>query len=204
MVRQEILVIAPGQQRQGFTQRNQLLIGIKHRIGVRQRRLNVDLPVVIAKADPRLTVAEAAVLPGVPWHRRAAVVARLTGEDCQQFVRALPLRCAFDKHIVAFDVAIVADVAEVRVGHADLFALIDIGRALHAVQHHRQHLRRRHPVLAFVAKARHDARLIVVTPEQRVPRPIVHPLLPVTEQRFQRHIVRAGEGPFFTAGIIDL
>jgi hypothetical protein len=56
------------------------------------------------------------------------------------------------------------------VGHANLFALIDIGRALHAVQHHRQHFRRRYAVFAFVAKARHDARLIVVTPEQRVPR----------------------------------
>ncbi len=203
MVRQEILIITPGQQRQGFTQRNQLLIGIKHRIGVRQRRLDVDLLVVIAKADPRLTVAEATVLAGVPRHRRAAVVARLAGKDCQQFVRALPLRRTFDKHIVALDVAIIADAVEVRIGHTDLFALINIGRALHAVQHHRQHLRRRHPVRAFVAKARDDARLIVVTPEQRVPCPVVHPLLPVAEQRLQRHIVRAGEGPFLSAGIID-
>jgi hypothetical protein len=174
MLRQQILIIAPGQQRQGFTQRNQLLIGIKHRIRVRQRRLDVDLG-SYRQRNPRLTVAKATVLAGVPLHRRAAVVARFAGQDRQQFVRALPLRRTFDKHIVAFDVAIIGDAAEVRIGHADLFALIDIGRALHAVQHHRQHFRRRHPVLAFVAKARHDARLIVVTPEQRVPRPIVHP-----------------------------
>ena len=117
----------------------------------------------------------------MPRHRRAAIVARFAGQNRQQFIRALSLRRALDKHVMAFHVAIIADVAEMRVGHANLFALIDIGRALHAVQYHRQHLRRRHPVLALVAEARHDARLIVVTPEQRIPRPVMHPLLPVAE-----------------------
>ena len=93
---------------------------------------------------------------------------------------------------MAFHIAIIGNLAEVRVGHADLFTLVDIGRALHAMQDHRQHFGRRNAVFTFIAKTRHDARLIVVTPEQRVPGLIVHALLPVTEQGFQRDIIGFG------------
>ena len=91
-----------------------------------------------------------------------------------------------------------------RVGHANLFALVDIRRSLHAMQHHRQHFCRRHAVFTFITKARNNARLIVVTPEQGIPCHVVHSLLPVAEQCFQRHKVRFSQRPFFTTGIIDL
>jgi hypothetical protein len=62
----------------------------------------------------------------------------------------------------------------------------------------------RYAVFPFVTKARHDARLIVVTPEQRVPGFVVHPLLPVAEEGFQRHEVRLRQRPLFAAGVIHL
>ena len=71
-----------------------------------------------------------------------------------------------------------------RVGHTQFFTLVDIRRALHPVQHHAEHFRRRHAVFPFVTKARHDARPVMVTPEQRVPGFVVHPLLPVAEKGF--------------------
>ncbi len=91
-----------------------------------------------------------------------------------------------------------------RVGHAELFTLVDIRGALHAVQHHAEHLRGVNAVFSFITEARHDAWLVVVTPEQRIPGFVVHPLLPVTEEGFQRDEVRLRLRPFFAAGIIDL
>ena len=58
--------------------------------------------------------------------------------------------------------------------------------------------------VTFITKARNNARLIVVTPEQGIPCHVVHSLLPVAEQCFQRHKVRFSQRPFFTTGIIDL
>ena len=202
MFRQQILIVAPGQHRRALAQRNQLLIGIKHRFRVRQRRLGVNLAIVIAQRNPRLAGGESAALTTVPLHGRAAVIARFAGQNRQQFIRIPALRRAFDKHVVALNVAIIGNARKVWIRHADLFALIDIGRALHTVKHHRQHFRRRDAVLSLVAEAGDDTRLVVVTPEQRVPRAIVHPLLPVPEQRFQGYKIRARQRPLLAAGIV--
>ncbi len=96
-------------------------------------------------------------------------------------MRIAPLAVQGGKHVMAFHIAIIGNLAEVRIGHADLFTLVDVGRALHTVQHHRQHFCGRNAVFTFIAKTRHDAWLVVVTPEQRVPGLIVHALLPVAE-----------------------
>lgn len=90
-----------------------------------------------------------------------------------------------------------------RIGHPQFFALIDIGRALHAVKHHRQHFGGLHAEFAFIAKTRHDARLIVVTPEQRIPCMVVHTLLPVSKNLLELDEIRFCQRPFFPIGIID-
>ncbi|SBL41070.1 Uncharacterised protein [Klebsiella oxytoca] len=204
MFRQQVLVIAPGQHRRALAQRNQLLIGIKHGFRVRQRCFGVNLAIVVAQRNPRLACGESAVFTTVPLHGRAAVIARFTGQNRQQFIRVPALSRAFDIHVVALNVAIIGDARKVRISHANLFALINIGRALHAVQHHRQHFRRRDAVFPFITETGDDARLIVVTPEQRIPGAIVHSLLPVPEQRFQRHKIRSRQRPLLSAGVVHL
>ncbi len=89
-------------------------------------------------------------------------------------------------------------------GHPQLFALIDIGRALHAVQQHRKAFCRGDAQRTFITKARDDTRLIVVTPEQRIPRHVVHPALPLRKNRLELNEVRCRQRPFVALGIIHL
>ncbi|MNL70225.1 hypothetical protein D3C87_1951920 [compost metagenome] len=72
------------------------------------------------------------------------------------------------------------------------------------MQDHTEHFGGGHAVFALIAKARHNARLIVITPEQRIPRLIVHPLLPVAEQGFERYEIGQRQRPFFAVRVIHL
>ena len=68
-------------------------------------------------------------------------------------------------NVQCFNVAVLIQRSEMRIGHTRLFALIDVGRALHHVQHGAQHFGAVHPVFrAFIAEAGDRTGLVVVTP----------------------------------------
>src|SRR5215208_6920952 len=85
------------------------------------------------------------------------------------------------------DVAVVLDSGEVGVGHAELFALIDVWRTFMHVLHSAKCLGR---VLAMlrtvVTKPRDGPRLIMVVPIQRIPADIGESQLPLIQILFQR------------------
>ena len=79
------------------------------------------------------------------------------------------------------------------VRHAELLALVDVGRAAVQVQHRRQRLGRGDAVLgAVVAEPRHRPRLVVVVPVERVPPDVGQAALPRREVALQH---RQGRGP---------
>jgi len=93
----------------------------------------------------------------------------------------------------------------VGVGHAQFLTLVDIGGATHEVAAGGEHLGALAMKRAVVAQARHDTRLIVVAPEQRVPAAArLHALLPGLEQMLELDDVGACESPFVTVPIVDL
>ena len=66
-------------------------------------------------------------------------------------------------------VPVLADVRKIRIRHAQLLALVNVGCSPETVNHRGQHLRRLFPISALVAKAGHHSRLIMVAPEHRIP-----------------------------------
>ena len=81
------------------------------------------------------------------------------------------------------DIAAFGQRLERVVRHAELLALVNVRRALEHVQAGREHFRRMDAVLlgGIVAEARHAARLVVVVPEQAVPRIPAQAELPLRE-----------------------
>ena len=93
----------------------------------------------------------------------------------------------------------VGDVPERRVGHAQFFPLVDIGRALHKVEAGGQHFRGSLPVRAVVAKPGDRPGLVVVFPEQAVPGHRIQSFLPFGEDGFQIPQIEAAVRPFVGA-----
>ena len=113
------------------------------------------------------------------------------------------MRREFGVEVGAFHVAVVVDVIEVGVGHADFFALVDVGRAAQAVQHARQHGRRGMVVSAVITKAAEGARLIMVVPEKGVPGVSRrHAGLPVADEGFQSGEVEGLQRPFLLVFVV--
>ena len=93
-------------------------------------------------------------------------------------------------------VVVVLHLVEEDVGHAQLFTLVDVGGALHQVQHGAQHLGADGAVLGgVVTEAGDGAGLVVVVPVQGVPTAAVQTLLPVGKDLLQVHQVEAAVGP---------
>ena len=99
-----------------------------------------------------------------------------------------------------FNVAVVVDGGKDDIGHAQLLALVDVGRALHAVQQGGQHLGGFLPVSTVVAPAGDDARQVVVVPEQAVPAFAVQAHLPFGQHFLQRRKLQRGQVPLCLAG----
>ena len=74
------------------------------------------------------------------------------------------------------------DRGERHVGHPELLALVDVRRPAVQVQDRAEQLGRAHAVLAVVAEARHDPRLVVVVPVEAVPADVGEPGLPAPER----------------------
>ena len=175
--------------------------------GVRVRALclGVDRAVIRRRGEPRRTVRKARVLRRAPLHRRAAVVARACGEDGECLVLRFPLIKEDFVVVQALHVAVLCDVRVLRVRHAELLALIDVGRAAHEMDARGEHLRGCRMIALVVAETADDARLIVVAPEDGVPSSACrHALLPDAEKIFQRHDVGLLQCPLCAATIVNL
>src|SRR5699024_3546151 len=86
-----------------------------------------------------------------------------------------------------FHIGEVGDRFERRIGHADLFTLIDVRRTAVEVQHDRQGGRGVSPGRGVVvAEAGDCARLVVVIPVQAVPPTFGEAVLPAAERRLER------------------
>ena len=94
---------------------------------------------------------------------------------------------------------------EARIGHAQLFTLIHERRALKEMQRRAEHLRRHHPMLTVMTKTRDHTRLVVVTPEQRVPAATsLHPGLPIGEDALECEEIEIGANPLLQVRVINL
>ena len=58
-------------------------------------------------------------------------------------------------------------------------------------------------MFSFMPKTRHDARLIMVTPEQRAPALLMQAVLPFGKDFFQLNKIRCRQLPFFAVWVID-
>ena len=107
--------------------------------------------------------------------------------------------------IDALDVAVLVQAGKAGVRHADLLALVDVGRAAQAVDDRAQHLGRGGPVFALVAKARDHARLVMVAPEDRVPGVVRgHAGLPGEQDVLELLEIKGYKHPLLIADEIDL
>ncbi|MNY48166.1 hypothetical protein D3C86_1834760 [compost metagenome] len=94
---------------------------------------------------------------------------------------------------------------EPRIGHAQFFTLVHERRALQEMQRRAEHLRRHHPMLTVVTKTRDHPRLIMVTPEQRVPAAAgLHAGLPVGEDALECEEIEIGANPLLQVRVIHL
>ena len=169
--------VAGGYDRVVVPQRNQLLEEGEHRIRVILLGLRVDRRMVRIDADPRFLGSigggEASVGRIVPLHRGAGVVTAALGERVHHRFGGLDMRLldTLVEHVQGFKVAILVEPGEMRVRHAKLLTLVNVGRATMHVQQHRQRLGGMDAVLLrrVIAPAGHDARLVVVVEEQAHP-----------------------------------
>ena len=203
MLGKERAVVAVLNDALRFAQLNQRAVVGVDAPRVARCRLGVDFRVVRIHAQPRRAARESRLRARRPLHRRARVVAAARP---QQFVngRHVAPRCFFDDvEVGAFDVAVVGDVVEVGVGHADFFALIDVRRAAQHVQRACQHGRGLNAVAAVIAEAAQGARLVVVVPKERVPGIACrHAGLPVADEGFQGGEVEGLQRPFLLVFVV--
>ena len=200
---QQQLVAAMHQHRVLLAQGDQLAVMVEHRLRIGQRRFRVDVGVVVVDGQPGCAAGEAALRLHRPLHGGAGIVAALGVDAAHHPRRNLPaLLCGHAVHVAGFDVLVVVDARPGHVGHAQLFALVNIGRALHQVQAGGQHLGRAFAVgRAVVAKARDDARLVVVVPVQAVPALAVQTALPTAQAGFEVGQLQGLERPFAFAAL---
>ena len=198
-VLKERLEHAVGDDRQRVAQRDQLLIIMEDGIRVRHRGLRVDLLVVGVHRNPRLAGREARVLRIVPLYRRAGVVAAhlvKVGEHGRP-VHDLFLDDVLLIGVDRLNVIKVVGRREMRIGHAEFFALVDVRRALHQVQAGCEHLRGENaPLGGVVAEAGDRAGLVVVVPVERIPGLPLQLGLPFVEGLAKLRKVRLLRRPF--------
>ena len=210
-VREEVLIllqqrlITPVHQNgQLFSQPDQRLITGENRVIPSNLILGVDLAVIRVHREPGFARRKAGVGRRAPLHGRPGVVAAFPPDRVTDPSFGVTLCPALAHHVQNLDIPAFL-YPEVIIGHAELFALIDIGRPLHPVQEDCQHLRRFHPVRAVVGEAGDAARQIVILPEKAVPALTVKALLPAGEDLFQFYEVNRDHVPFlFARDLVDL
>lgn len=121
---------------------DEFLVVVEDGIGVGDFAGCVDFLVVWIDGDPWRAGREACVFARVPLHRRAGVVPCHVVEAGEHGFGAYALLVDDEllPGVLFFDVAAVVEPLEVRIRHAELFALIDVGRAFHHVEAGCEHL----------------------------------------------------------------
>ena len=138
---------------------------------VRGFGFRIDFPVIRIDGNPGSSVCKACLRRIVPLHRRSGVVpAFKCHAGPESLVRQAAAFTPFFVGIDAFDIAEVVRALERIIGHAQFFALINIGRALHHMQTGGQHFGGNFPVLrSVVSKPGNGAWLVMIVPEKAVP-----------------------------------
>ena len=179
-------------------QANQVAVVVEHRILVSELCLRVDFGVARVQLQPRGAGGEACVLASGPLHGGAGVIAAGGADVAKHVLRgdAARLFNVLAPGVVNLQVVVVLHIVEEDVGHAQLFTLVDVGGALHQVQHGAEHLGADGAVLGgVVTEAGDGARLVVVVPVQGVPAAAVQAFLPVGEDLLEVNQVEAAVGP---------
>ena len=115
-----------------LAQGNQPAIIVENGIRVRQSRPGVDFPVVFVDGQPGGACCEAGVFTGGPLHGCTGVVPASGPDGFHHIPGIIPLGRALPVQIVNFQVLILLQL-QADVGHAQLFALIDVGRTLETI-----------------------------------------------------------------------
>ena len=127
------------------------------------------------------------------------------GDNVQRLGLGLVLLSQDPVVVEALDVAVLLDFREVRVRHAQFFALINVGGAAHKMDRCRQHFGTLFPIFSVTSKAAHRTGLVMVAPEQGIPAVVLlHPLLPCLEQFFQGKMVGRHQCPFVAVLVVHL
>ena len=187
--------------RRDLAQRDQAAVVVEDRVLVGERRGDVDLRIVGIDLQPGRGGAEAGVGRGVPLHRGARVVAAVGPDALHHRVVRHARGGAFAVQVQRLDVLVVVDRVEAHVGHADLLALINVGRTLQEVQHGGEHLGRLDAEAAVVAVLRHCTRQVVVAPEQRVPALVGESGLPLAHHALELDQVEGAWLPLALHGV---
>ncbi|MPM61790.1 hypothetical protein SDC9_108650 [bioreactor metagenome] len=161
------------------------MVRIKDRIRIGHRSFRIDGRIIFVHGNPRGACRKSAVGRSVPLHRAAGIVAAFGIDGSQDICFGIAFRQALVVHIERFDVPCFGNISDRRIGHADLFALIDVGRAFHHVQQNRQHFGAFRTVFLVISPARKHPRQIVVVPEQGIPAVVPEFGLPFRQNPFQ-------------------
>ena len=138
---------------------DEFTIIVENGIGVIDFAGGIDFRVVRVDSNPGRTGREACVFARIPLHRRAGVVAGHIVKAGEHGFGAYAFLVDDEllPGVLFFDVAAVIDTRPVRIRHAEFFALIDIGRALHYVEAGREHFGRADAVFLRFVAAHRDA-----------------------------------------------
>ena len=151
---------------------------------------SVDLTVVFRRIDPGSTGGETGGVAVVPLHGSTGIVAAALRQDLQSLFGGLAVFHEDPVVVQAFHIPVLVNGGIVRVGHANLFTLIDVGSTSHQMDGGSQHLGGFLPVLVLVAEAADGPGLVMVAPEYGIPAALcLHSLLPGAEDILQLHQV---------------
>ena len=102
----------------------------------------------------------------------------------------------------ALQIPVLGQIEKSGVGHAQLLSLKNIGRALHQIKAQAQHFCRDITVFGQItAEFGHGSRLVVIAPEQAVPRGVSHFRLPMVKHLLQGRERRFPVGPFSVSAV---
>ena len=189
----------------GLAQMHQRLVKATHRIRVIHLSSGVDGLVVVRQTNPRSASSEARIFAAIPLHRGAGIISAALCNDVQRFFLGLVLPPQNFIVVEAFHIAVLVNGCEVRVRHAQFFALINVGGAAHKMDRCRQHFGTLFPIFSVTSKAAHRTGLVMVAPEQGIPAVVLlHSFLPGLEQLLQRHVVRRHQFPLLPILVIHL
>lgn len=166
---------------------------------------SIDLAVIFRRIDPRSTGGETGCMAVVPLHGSTAIITAALSQNLQSLFGGLAVYHEDPVVVQAFHIPVLVNGGIVRVGHANLFTLIDVGSTSHQMDGGSQHLGGFLPVFLLITQTAYDTRLVMVAPEHGVPAVLcLHTLLPGCEQFLQLLQVCAHQAPLVTILVVNL